>query len=117
MDPLIKYECDILIYMISNGAFPDNPALNGKENIEAAIANLSKASNNEDFFKCPVFDNQRKVNEMMIEKLSGHNEANQAPPCPKCKSNRFYLDKQRKAADEAINNEIHCPGCGKIEYC
>lgn len=83
--------------------------------MKAKMQKLSEVTNKEDFFNLPIFDVYREVSKMEIDKLSGKNEANLAPKCPSCGSDRFYVDLQRRSGDEERNFEIHCPSCGKIQ--
>lgn len=104
MDNIIVAECNILWHMSKCGAIEE-------ENEQKLI----DCKTEEQFFNLNIFKNQQKTYDMMVKKLSGKNEANNAPKCNKCGSDRFYLDRQTRSADEERNFEIHCPGCNSIQ--
>lgn len=109
----IVTECRIMYDMLIAGYFNDE--LSNEERIKL-MKQLTVTTTPVDFFDLPFFKKNQKIYEMMVDKLSGKNEANNAPPCGVCGSDRFYVDLQRRAGDEARNFEIHCPGCGGIQY-
>ena len=109
----IENECYVMYQMLISGYFDD--IISSEERDKLAL-DLNLIKTNEDFFNLPFFKENKAIYKMMIDKLSGKNEANNAPPCKVCGSDRFYVDLQRRAGDEARNFEIHCPGCGGIQY-
>lgn len=106
-------ECGIMYNMVLSGYFDEFLTIEEKDKI---IKLLAVTKTNEEFFDLDFFKENKRIYKMMIDKLSGKNEANNAPPCNVCGSDRFYVDLQRRAGDEARNFEIHCPGCGGIQY-
>lgn len=103
-------EINILVDMIQYGYFDD-------EEILSSLPQLINTTTKEEFFNSPVFKKQKATNDMMVNKLSGKNEANVGPPCRVCGNETFYVSAQTRAADEAITNKLNCPACGNIEYC
>lgn len=78
---------------------------------------LSQVKSEDEIFDSVIFERQRKISNMKVKKLSGKNEANNAPKCPRCGNERYYLDEQRKAGDEIRNFEIKCPSCRLTVAC
>lgn len=109
----IILECGVINGMLKSGYFND---ILTDEEIQELEIQLPKIKNNEQFFELSIFKENIKIYNMMIKKLSGKNEANNAPPCGICGSDRFYVDLQRRSGDEARNFEIHCPGCNSIQF-
>lgn len=116
-DQHLANEKQILIFMMEHGAFQNDENFTTPEQITLETSKINAVENINSFFETLPFIQNKNINDMMIRKLSGKNEANVAPNCPKCRSARFYLAIQRRSRDEAINNEIHCPGCGLVQQC
>lgn len=105
----IRIECTVLYHMVNCGAI-DLGAM-APEFYKKVVSTKTA----DEFFDLEVFKNNQDVNTMMISKLSGKNEANNAPPCRSCGSDRYYVDLQRRSGDEERNYEIHCPSCGSVQ--
>jgi DNA-directed RNA polymerase subunit M/transcription elongation factor TFIIS len=113
MENLASREINIDLAIMNCGGFN---YLDGMKDSNSTIAKqmyyeLSQTSSEENLFDSVVFQKQRKINDMKIKKLSGKNEANNAPKCPRCGNERYYLDEQRRAGDEIRNFDIVCPSC------
>jgi len=111
-----NFELKVLHFINNNGYNFKDKKLNTEEGRRITNERILECRNKQDFFNLPIFEENQQIDKMMIEKLSDKNEANMGPPCPNCKSNRFYVTIQRRSADEAVNNELHCPGCGLIQF-
>lgn len=108
MQDTLRTELQLLFIMNRGGMFPSL-------NMQDLESKILTTQNNNEFFELPIFDEYKKTYDLMIAKLSSKNEANNAPKCGKCGSDRFYVDLQRRSGDEERNYEIHCPSCGSIQ--
>lgn len=107
----VSHEKQIDMIIMDCGGFNHLEGMKDINNAKEMYIFLSQITSEEDLFDTVIFEKQRKINDMKIKKLSGKNEANNAPKCPRCKSERYYLDEQRKAGDEIRNFDIVCPNC------
>lgn len=114
---LLTYEKNLLSFMITNGAFEGEEGFEDQKSIVTCLDCVNRVSNINEFFDTPIFAKKKKINDMMITKLSGKNEANQGPACPRCGGERYFLRIQRRGGDEMANNELHCSGCGLVQQC
>lgn len=114
---LLTYEKNLQTFMINNGAFEGEDGFENPSSVTTCLECLNKVSNVTEFFDTPIFYKNKRINDMMITKLSGKNEANQGPPCPRCGGERYFLRIQRRGSDEMANNELHCSGCGLVQQC
>jgi DNA-directed RNA polymerase subunit M/transcription elongation factor TFIIS len=115
-DTEINNEIVFLYYILKYRDNSSNPNLDSKEKINKVWSELGKVKTKEDLFSTSLYDSERKKDEDTIKKLSEKNKANVAPKCPRCKSERFYVEEQRRSGDEGKNFEIHCPTCGYIQF-
>jgi DNA-directed RNA polymerase subunit M/transcription elongation factor TFIIS len=111
----IDHELKILMYIMNFGGFSHLDGMDNPEFAEKKFNELKNVKTEEELFNTIIFDEQRKINNMKIEKLSGKNETNNASKCPKCQGDRYYVDEQRRAGDEARTFEIRCPGCRFVQ--
>lgn len=103
----IEKECALLIDL---GFYDHIPEI--KNNKKHHSDFLRSIENDKDIFESKIFEPQRKIKEMEIQKLAGKNEANNAPPCPRCGGDRYNIDKQTRSGDEARSFYIKCGTCG-----
>ena len=113
---LVRYEAECLVIQIEAGCFDETDIYLSEEEKIQDIYLLRSAVTKEDFYKSKVYRINQEMNDKTIKKLSGKNEANTAPPCPKCGSERYKVTAQRRASDEPMNHEITCPSCSAVEY-
>lgn len=115
MENPVTREIQILMAVMNCGGFNNLEGMKELENAKQKYYQLSQINSEEDLFDTVIFEQQQKINDMKIKKLSGKNETNNAEKCPKCKSDRYYVDEQRKAGDEPRNFEIRCPTCNLVQ--
>lgn len=113
----IMNERNIYGFMLTNGFFDGSDKFKTSEDVKVCIQELSTVSSLASLFDTKIFSGHKELNEMMISKLSGKNEDNQNPPCPRCGGERQFLRVQRRSADEAAENELHCLSCGLVQKC
>jgi len=112
----VSYEANCLKLQIDCGCFDNMQIFSSEEEKINESSRLLQISNVSSYYDCKVFAENAKLKEMVLKKLSGKNEANTAPPCPRCGSDRYSISAQRRSADEPMNHEIHCPTCNNIEF-
>lgn len=108
------YERNIQGFMLLNGYYDQ---FKSEEEIQKCTESLSKVVDVNTFFNTPIFEKEKDVYNMMVDKLSGKNEDSDIPPCPKCGGERKFKRIQRRSNDEIANNEYHCVSCGSIFQC
>lgn len=114
---LLNYEMNIQVFMIANGFFDGAENFESPDDLKDTMTTLSLISNVDQFFNTTIFKKNKKINDMMIDKLSGKDKDNDNTPCPRCGGERKFLRVQRRAGDEGANNELHCVSCGLVQQC